>query len=443
MTKYKLPDGPTVAKSFLSSFEMVKEPIKVISKNMDDYGGTYGVQTGVNKHMIVTQNPSFIEHVLKKNHKNYAKSKIVAEKLGRFIGNGLLTSNGEYWLRQRRLIQPGFHKQKIHNLYEVMQKTVDGFLHDFPVGKEVDFYPMMNKLAFQIVINTLFNIPMPEKIFQELADIISEVQEFIVKDIRQPYKYWWFLISGETSKNFKKSGRAREIIREIVRERQRNGVRREDLLDMLLDARYDDTGAPMEEEQVLDEILILIIAGHETTANALSWAAYLLANHQEVLTDLRTTTKNLSIEEIVNHRGLAAIIKETMRLYPPAWISDREAIQDDVFEGISYPKGTIIVLFLYGVHHQEKYWERPFSFKPERFKDESPEKVVSGIYYPFGAGPRFCIGSSFAMAEMALFLATFIQNFDIQATTQAPNMIPLITLRPDKVVLKCERVVSE
>ena len=125
MNKYQIPAGPSIPKSFLRSFEMVKEPIRVITENMAVYGDTYAVKAGIDKYIIVTQDPGFIEHVLKKNHKNYAKSNIASEKLGRFLGKGLLTSNGEYWLRQRRLIQPGFHRQKIQNLYEVMQNTID------------------------------------------------------------------------------------------------------------------------------------------------------------------------------------------------------------------------------------------------------------------------------------------------------------------------------
>lgn len=426
--------------SFLKSFKMVTEPIQVISGNMEKYGDTYAVKAGIGKYIVVTQNPGFIEHVLKKNHKNYAKSNIVTEKLGRFIGQGLLTANGEYWLRQRRLIQPGFHKQKVQGLYQIIQNTVDDFLERFPVGSSENVYPLTNKLAFEVVINTLFDIDIPEHDVQELAAIISEVQSYIVKEIRQPYKYGWYVISGEIRKNLGRSGRARQIIGDIVRERKESGKKVNDLLDMLLEVRYEDTGEPMTEEQLVDEILILLVAGHETSANALAWVLFLLAGHQKQLAKLREATANLDIDAAVCDRHLAAVLKEAMRMYPPAWILDRVAAEADEYEEYSYPAGTIVVQFLYGLHHHPTYWADPYAFIPERFGEESPERVVSPAYYPFGGGPRFCIGSGFAMAEMALFLNSFIQRFDIRPAGIAPRIMPLVTLRPDKVLLEIKKI---
>lgn len=442
MKHNRIPQGPTMVQSFLKSFKMVNEPIEVVTGNMEQYGDTYAIKAGVDRYVIVTQDPDFVAHVFRKNHKNYAKSHIATQKLGRFIGKGLLTSNGEYWLRQRRLIQPGFHKQKIQKLYSVMQQSIDDFAADFPVGDEVDVYPQMNRLAFKVVINSLFNIPMSQESNDELREIISDVQEFIVKDIRQPYKYWWFVLSGEMNKHIKISERAREIIREVIQKRKASGEQAGDLLDMLLEARYEDNQEPMSEEQIIDEILILLVAGHETTANALSWMLYLLANHTDTLEQLRKSTQGLGIEEAIIHPGLVAVIKETMRLYPPAWISDRVALEADTINGYDIPAGSNVVLYLYGLHHNAKFWNDPEHFNPDRFADENVEKVTSTAFYPFGGGPRICIGGGFAMAEMALAIKTFIQQFDIHSTAYTPNMIPLVTLRPDKVILKVTKKVG-
>lgn len=424
--------------SLVQTYKQVKNPIGTMEESMRNFNGTYSVNLGARR-LISTQDPGFIDYVLRANHKNYHKSTIQTEGLGRFIGKGLLTVNGEYWLKQRRLIQPGFHIDKIHALYAIIKKTVDDFLLTFPTGK-VDVYPLMHKLAFEIVINSLFNIKVPQEIRDQLNDFINEVQAFVIKDLRQPHKSWWFRFSGELKQNLKRASTARKIIRDIISTRKQSNQKFNDLLDMLLDARYEDTGEPMHEDQVIDEILIVLIAGHETTANALSWTLYLLANHTSELNTLKQQTANLSLTETVSNDALASVIKESMRLYPPAWISDRVALHDDVYDGFTFPKGSVIILFYYGLHRDAKHWDNPTAFVPARFAKENEDKRKPKAYYPFGGGPRLCIGNNFAMAEMAIFLQAMINAFDIEPTDQQPKSNPLITLRPDSIVLGIKKV---
>lgn len=435
MAHYNYPPGYSFFGTYKRAFKVVKSPLETMMESVERFGESYSVTDGITGRMILTQNPEFIDYVLRKNQKNYYKSRMVTEKLGRFIGNGLLTSNGPYWLRQRRLIQPGFHPQKIKELYGIMKQTIDGFLETFPTGEHVDIYPLMNRLAFDVVINTLFNINLPQETIRELGRFISDIQEFVITDIRQPYKSWWFELSGHVKENKRKAERVRDILRTVVRERQSSGKKHNDLLDMLLDARYEDTGESMSEEQVLDEILILFIAGHETTGNALTWTLYLLANHPEELNRMRTETKDLSIADSVANPHLAAVINESMRLYPPAWASDRVSLEDDSFGGFSFPKGTIIALFYFGLHRSATYWDEPLSFKPERFLNPEHEKEKSKVFFPFGGGPRLCIGNNFAISEMALFIQAFISKFDLKPTQAKPKMRPMITLRPEGVLL--------
>ncbi|HTJ50872.1 MAG TPA: cytochrome P450 [Cyclobacteriaceae bacterium] len=437
MKKDNPPPGYNLLQSFIRTYKQVKDPIGSMEESMERFKGTYTVNLG-RKRLLATQDPGLIEYVLKGNHKNYHKSAILTEQLGRFIGNGLLTSNGEYWLKQRRLIQPGFHIDKVHALYGIIKKTVDDFLTTMPTGENVNVYPYMNKLAFEIVINSLFNIKVPLEDRNQLSNFISETQDFVIKDIRQPYKSWWFKISGEVKNNLKKAAITRKIIRDIIRERKKSENKFNDLLDMLLDARYEDNGEPMHEEQVIDEILILIIAGHETTANALSWTLYLLANNPEELRKVKQSTHDISVNDTVANEQLNAVIKESMRLYPPAWISDRVALEDDTYNGYTFSKNTILILFYYGVHRDSKYWENPTAFIPERFLNNHKPKA----YYPFGGGPRLCIGSNFAMAEMVIFLQAAIQNFEFTPTGVEPLLHPLVTLRPDKVILGVRKIIK-
>ncbi|MEO5602130.1 MAG: cytochrome P450 [Cyclobacteriaceae bacterium] len=434
MKNYRLPEGYSLFESFVRTYKQVKDPIGAMEESMARFKGTYAVNLG-KRRLIATQDPGFIDYVLKTNHKNYYKSPILTEQLGRFLGKGLLTSNGEYWLKQRRLIQPGFHVEKIHALYAIIKKTVDNFLTTFPKGEHIDVYPWMNEIAFEIVINTLFNVKVPAETRGELSRFITDTQDFVIKDIRQPHKSWWFKMSGEVSRNLRKAAGARDIIRSIIRQRKSSDRKFNDLLDMLLDARYEETGAPMDEEQVIDEILILLIAGHETTANALSWTLFLLANHPNEIERLKGATANLTPEECVKNDALLCVIKESMRLYPPAWISDRIALDDDGYRDFNFPKNTIVILFYYGLHRDRNYWIDPIAFNPSRFSKDHTDKDKPKAYYPFGAGPRLCIGNNFALAEMAIFLQAFIQEFNIHPTGITPHITPLVTLRPDRVIL--------
>lgn len=438
MKTYNIPSGYNFFRSIGRTIKQVHNPIGTMEESMARFHGTYSVNLGTRK-IIATQDPGFIDHVLKANHRNYHKSPMVTDQLGRFLGKGLLTSNGDFWLKQRRLIQPGFHLDKIKALYEIIQKTVDHFLNDLPTGDAVDVYPLMNKLAFEIVMNTLFDVEVPEDSRRSLNGFINETQAFVVKDIRQPYFSWWFQLSGEVQKNLDYSQEARSIISGIIKERKSSGKKFNDLLDMLLDARYEDTGEAMNEDRIIDEILVLIIAGHETTGNALSWMLYLLANHSMELDKLKKETADISIEQCVRHDRLNAVINETMRLYPPAWISDRIALEDDAYQHYTYPKGSIILMFYYGLHRDPKYWNDPNAFAPDRFLKQNMDKDKQKAYYPFGAGPRLCIGNNFAMAEMAIFINSIIHRFNIEPSGITPVINPLVTLRPDKVILKIER----
>lgn len=408
-------------------------------ESMNQYDGTYSVQLGTMK-LIATQDPAFADHVLRANHRNYVKSPIQTEKLGRFIGNGLLTSNGEYWLRQRRLIQPGFHTERIARLYEIIGTSVQDFLPAIETGAETDVYPHMNKLAFRIVIDSLFNINVPEEVQSELASHIFNIQDFLINDLRKVYKRWWHKVSGEDALNLKRAARMRDIIRGMVRQRLSSGQKVGDLLDMLLEARYEDNGEAMTEDQLIDEITILIIAGHETTANALAWALYLLAVHPEEQNRLREEVSRLTQTEAVKSTLISSIISEAMRLYPPAWLSDRVATRDDHFKDYLIPANTIVILFYYGMHRDPKLWTDPEKFNPSRFFPENYKKDQIKNFYPFGAGPRLCIGNNFAMAEMAIFIYHFFRQYKVSPGSRDPKMHPLVTLKPDMVPLIVDKI---
>jgi cytochrome P450 len=439
--RYNLPKGYSLAQTIFNSISFVKNPIKFISKSLLKFTGTYSAVLPGNIKFIITQESDFVNYVLRENHLNYQKSEITSDRIAAFLGKGLLFNNGEEWLKQRRLIQPGFHQKKLQSLYNTVINTTDEFLSTFPTGNDIDVYPLMHKLAFNIVINSLFDIKLSEQTIRKLSDAFSELQKFIMKDINQPFIRFFYPISGEEKKAFKNSAGIRKIISDIIIERKQSSDKEfNDLLNMLLSARYEDTNEPMNDEKIIDEILILIFAGHETTANTLSWLLYLIAGNKNVLQTSVTEVNSISILDSPKSDYLNAVINETMRLYPAAWMTDRVALKDDCYDGFYFPKGTIIITFFFGMHRYKKYWQEETKFLPERFLDENGSLKKMKNYFPFGAGPRMCIGNNFAMAEMAFFMHQFLSKFKITAVNQEPEMIPLITLRPSKVLLNIEKL---
>jgi len=436
--KYNLPPGYSLLQTTLHSYEFLDNPVKFISKSMDAFSGTYSVSLGIKRKLILTQNPDFINYVLKENHRNYTKSELSTERAVEFFGNGLLFSNGDYWLRQRRLIQPAFHREKLKGLYDIIIKTIDEYLLKFPTGKSIDIYPLIHELSFNILIQSLFDIKLSSEIKEELSRIFTDLQDFLITDVNQPFRKFFYPFTGAENIQLKKAKRLREIFIAIINERKASDENYSDLLDMLLKSKYEDTGESMTNEQIVDEVLILIFAGHETTANTLSWLLYLLSINKEVLQKLKDSLDGNTIQDCLNNEYLKATINEAMRLYPAAWMTERAALEDDRFEQFSFPQNTIIISFFFGLHRSEGLWEEPLKFTPERFISDSGI-IKSKKYFPFGAGPRMCIGNNFAMAEMSFFLFAFLKEFQIKPTEQVPEMKPLITLRPDKVLLGVER----
>jgi cytochrome P450 len=224
---------------------------------------------------------------------------------------------------------------------------------------------------------------------------------------------------------------------DVIRARKESGETHHDLLDLLLSSRYEDTGEQMHDEQVLDESLILFVAGHETSANALTWCFYLLSRHPEWFAAIRdeSTTVASSFAEIMHREVAKQVIHETMRIYPPAWIIDRVSNADDEVLGYRYPKDTMTIQYIYGVHHDPDLWPDPSRFDPSRFSQDKTKDQIPYSYLPFGGGPRLCIGNQFAMLEMLLVLSHVSRQFRLEHFGETPVVQPLITLRPKSAVM--------
>ncbi|MGC4041299.1 MAG: cytochrome P450 [Flavobacterium sp.] len=268
-----------------------------------------------------------------------------------------------------------------------------------------------------------------------MKTIIHQVQEFLIKEIRVPHKAFWYKISGQVRRHQLLALETDVIIRAIVEERKQSGEMYNDLLDMLLETRYEDTGEPMATQQLIDEIKILFIAGHETTANALTFTLHLLANHPEIqqkvldeILEIESQTDDV-VEQLQKMTYINAVINESMRLYPPAWITDRENIDDDELLGYTIKGKTLIGVSFYELHRNPKYWKNPEIFDPERFLGEHKKESYK-YFYPFGAGPRMCIGLGFAIYEMGLALSYLVKNYNITSSKKDIEFNPLVTLKP-------------
>ena len=437
----KIPEV-SLPKFIRHSLSILRNPLPFHKTNFKKYGDSFRLNVGFGKSVIFTRDAELLSYVLQKNQKNYLKSTIQTRDLAKYIGKGLLTAEGEKWQKQRRLIQPAFHKSQLIQLLETIQNTINNELNKIQTNRPFDIFPVFNDLAFQTVVKSLFSSEIDEADSKQLQHTTEITQQMLVKELRQPYLGWWFKLSGKIKFHINLIDQSRAILHKVVTQRKQSGMRYNDLLDMLLDARYED-GSSMEETQLLDEILILFAAGHETTSNALTFTCELLARHPQaqlkILEEIQKNNKeSFDLMDRISHATYTKwVIQEAMRLYPPAYFIDRVNKEEDNFNGIVLPKGSNLLFSVYEIHRHPDLWKNPDAFMPERFLDESIK--FSKIYYPFGAGPRMCIGNNFAMYEMILAIVSLVEQFEIVEKKTPIQIKPLITLKPFQAVLEFKR----
>lgn len=441
MSEQKIPEV-SIFRFIRDSINILKNPLPFHHKNFTEKGDTFKLKIGIKNYVIFSRDAAFAEYVLQKNHRNYTKSKIQTVDLVKYVGKGLLTSEGELWKKQRQLIQPAFHKKQLVNLLDTILEAVQSEYSRITIGKKMDVFPILNDLAFQTVVKSLFSAVANTKDIQQLQHITESGQRMLVKELRQPYLGWWFKSSGILQKHLDLAQEARQILKNIVEARRNSGLRHDDLLDMLLEARYED-GNFMDEEQLIDEILILFTAGHETTSNALTFTFQLLALHPEWQEKLYQELKSNKVHDkdlmdfVMASKVCQQVIEEAMRLYPPAYFIDRVNVEEDTFRNQVFEKGSNLLFSVYEIHRHPDLWEHPLEFRPERFEEGS--RKFSSQYFPFGAGPRKCIGNNFAMFEMIISVTELVKNYKISAEFDSIEITPLITLKPKNALLRFEK----
>jgi cytochrome P450 len=381
-------------------------------------------------------NPEDIEYILSTNAKNFIKSMSLRSNFfSRLLGNGLLTSEGEFWRRQRRLAQPAFHRQRISAYGDVMVEFTERMISSWQPGETRDIHRDMMKLTLEIVARTLFNADVSGD-----TDRVGKILSEIVKPFASQATLKWILdnrLPTPAHIRFHRSARQiDEIVYRIITERRASGRDEGDLLSMMLQAQ-DEDGSQMTDKQLRDEVMTLFLAGHETTALTLSWSWYLLglnpeteqkfhAELDEVLAGRRPTFADLP-----QLKYTEKIAKESMRLYPPAFGVGREAIADCEIGGFRIPAKAQIFAFQWVTQRDPRYFEAPDQFDPDRWSEEFVNQLPKYAYFPFGGGPRACIGNQFAMMEIVLALATIGQKFRLRlAADHEVELMPAMSLRP-------------
>ena len=423
----------------MDSRAMAHNPVRVLTKYVEQHGHTFRFYFGGVKEAFVTIDPVVIQHVLKSNSENYYKSEIQKKRMGHFLGKGLLTTEGEPWKTQRRLIQSGFERKQLEVLSTIMQDSLGESLRDFDrqarIGP-VDIYPLMMKITFAMVGRSLFGARLKEQDIDLISLAISTVQEFMVRQTIQPYLNPWFAVSGELRRHWEMRSRAFDVLREYL-QRRRKEAPGDDLLQILMDARYSD-GEGMSDELILSESMQLLVAGHETSSNGLSWLLYLLSSRPDSVEKVRQEfdsvlgERPMRFSDVSKFQFTTQVINEALRIYPPFWMVDRMALADDRAGDVAIPGGSTVVVFVYGAHHSPQYWQNPESFDPERFSKANEKLHTPFAHLPFGAGPRGCIGGNYAMLQMLMILSVLLRKYDFSLVPgQTIEARPMVILRPE------------
>ncbi len=442
------PPGPSGVPVFGSAFAALSDPLALFCGAAREHGDVVGFRMLRLRYVLLTD-PEGIRHVLVENGKNYQKSRNYAG-LKVLLGDGLLTSERETWRKQRKLAQPAFHRERIASFVDAMTSCTADMLASWgadvsaarpggsrPAGVVVDVHREMMRLTFRVVGKTLLS--------RELEGDASAIGDALNVGLRWANDYVESLVrvppAVPTLANRRMQKAARtfdDLIKRLIEERRREGPgTRNDLLSLLLEARDEETGERMSDQHLRDELITLVAAGHETTANALSFALYLLSKHPDWMRAVRKEAGEVlgerapRFEDVRKLVTTSMVVEETLRLYPPAWVFEREAIADDVVCGYGVPKDSVVGISPFVLHRSPALWENPEGFDPLRFLAAAKETRHKYAYLPFGGGPRTCIGNVFALTEATVVLAMIVRSFRLELLPgHVLELDPLITLRP-------------
>jgi cytochrome P450 len=412
--------------------QMGRDPLGFLTRTARTKGDVARIRFGPVEYYLLFH-PADVEYVLRGNHRNFIKDR-GTRMLSAVLGQGLVTSAGELWRRNRQLIQPAFQRDQVESYAAVMVGYTQRLLQEWQPGQTRDVHADLMRLTLEIVGQTLFSASVSGQ-----AGEVGRAMETVMRFWAGPAAVfsWWQRLPTPGNFRFRQAQRRLdEIFLSAIAQRRSGGPGREDLLSRLLHAR-DEEGGRMSDQQLRDELITLFLAGHETTAVALTFCLYLLSEHPEVEARLATELDEVlagappTVAHLPRLRYTEWVVKEALRLYPPVPSIGREALADCEIGGYAVPKGTQVSLVQWVTHRDRRWFDDPLTFRPGRWDNDLSRRLPRCAYFPFGDGPRVCIGTHFALMEAVLILATVASRFRLElAPGQKLVLLPSITIRP-------------
>ena len=418
-----------------------RAPLKYFPKWIESYGDVFRIKGSLGQATILGA-PEFVKQVMVDRYARYQQKSQAYIVLRILMGNGLVTSEGEFWRGQRKLVQPAFHRRRLDAIFNMMvERTVDTLQHFQAAarnGAAIDVVPILSHLTLDIISRAMFSSDVQDAASQ-VSRHIHVLNDYALRMLRNPLLFLlpkrirlpgtWGPVGSLKALDL--------IVAGIIQSRRKNPEAHDDLLTMLLTACEEETGRGMTDQQLRDEVMTIFVAGHETTANAMAWILYLVSRHSEVEQQLlaeinsKFPPEGLNSSNLQNFTYVRQVIEESLRVYPSIWSVGRRCTEEDTLGGYQIPKGMNVVIPIFYFHWSERFWKSPQKFDPTRFSPEQRPQPDQMIYFPFGAGPRSCIGNHFAMQELMIMTIHLYRQFRF-AVEDGFNVEPdpLITLRP-------------
>ncbi len=428
--KTVLPPGPKPLPIVGNALAFQRDPFGYLQDLQRTYGRVTTAYIGAMP-IVLFFRPEHVRYILAENPRNFTNQEIAAV-LREFLGDGLLTIDGDAHHQQRRLVQPAFHKKRVEGYAQIMTQLTEELLETWHAGDQFDMLRAMQQLTLRIVAKCLFRVDVMsgvdemENAFAEMISNPGALDGVLRLRIDLPFTSYGRRMAAKRKVD--------AFIYRLIDQRRVEGHDVGDVLSMLLSAQDEkDERSQLSDRQIRDHLMTFVMAGHETTANALTWTFYLLSQYPEkrekLLSELQRVLAGRvpTIEDIPNLPYIEWVVNESMRLYPPGWMQGRRAVEAFELDDYHFPAGTMVVFYQWLMHRHPDLWEAPNEFRPERWDSEHGQKVTPWSYFPFGGGPRICIGMPFAQLEAKLLLATILQHY-------TPRLLPGYRMEPQPVL---------
>jgi cytochrome P450 len=417
---------------------VLKEQVDFLAHAREEYGDVYTLNLGMMQ-IVIANRPEHAQHILRDHAKNYSKGGQMWDAVRALVGNGLVLSEGDFWLRQRRMMQPYFHRQQLGKMADLTISAIEDGMKDWGsfagTGDAMNFASAFSAITMKVIMKTTFGGDIAEEEIEEMSREITYALDFILPNMVTMKIPGWVPVPGR-KRNQEAIEKIDAFIYRIIEKRRNEKEPGGDLLSMMIQMVDDETNAEMTNQQIRDEAITLFAAGYETTALTLAWVVHYLTQQPQIADKLYTEIDQVlpqnahpTFEALMQLPYTRMILQEAMRLRPPAFWIPRTAVEDDEIDGYRINAGDMVAVAIYGIHHNPDVWENPDVFDPERFSPENSEGRNQFAWIPFGAGQRLCLGRDFAMMEGAFVLAMLGQRYHLHGTDHVAKSALSATLR--------------